>query len=161
MLVMIQAVKKDASSDYAPSMMDTPSPRSHGRQQQLPLDHELPMPDYDYHPQQHQQTPPHMHGMPYDPYRGGQPNGGNGLDHQQSGQFYLHEPSPSPRRTWGQPQPLTPVAPPPSMAYQPDAYGMQQQQQQQRRAQWGPPQPVRCLILHASVLCGDFFTFSN
>lgn len=78
-----------------------------------------------------------------------------GMDPNQQGQFYLHEPSPTSRRTWGQPQPINAAPPPPSMVYRPDdmlGYGMPQQQQQQqqqpRRAQWGTPQPVRAMMNH-------------
>ena len=68
---------------------------------------------------------------------------GGGVAMDQTGQFYLHEISPSSRRTWGQPQPISPPPLPSSMAYRSDdlsGYGMPQQQQ--RRAQWGTPQPV-------------------
>ncbi|XP_046645500.1 patronin-like isoform X5 [Daphnia pulicaria] len=168
------------------SAMESPS-RSHHpampppqQQQQQHQPHQLPtpdyeMPDYDFlqrhqqqqHHQQQQQQQQH-HGMPYDPYRMGHPiqqqqspmNGGGagGMDPNQPGQFYLHEPSPTSRRTWGQPQPISPAPPPPSMVYRPDdmlGYGMppqqqqqQQQQQQPRRAQWGTPQPVRAMMGH-------------
>ncbi|XP_046460059.1 patronin-like isoform X28 [Daphnia pulex] len=168
------------------SAMESPS-RSHHpampppqQQQQQHQPHQLPtpdyeMPDYDFlqrhqqqqHHQQQQQQQQH-HGMPYDPYRMGHPiqqqqspmNGGGagGMDPNQPGQFYLHEPSPTSRRTWGQPQPISPAPPPPSMVYRPDdmlGYGIppqqqqqQQQQQQPRRAQWGTPQPVRAMMGH-------------
>jgi hypothetical protein len=170
------------------SAMESPS-RSHHpampppqQQQQQHQPHQLPtpdyeMPDYDFlqrhqqqqHHQQQQQQQQH-HGMPYDPYRMGHPiqqqqspmNGGGagGMDPNQPGQFYLHEPSPTSRRTWGQPQPISPAPPPPSMVYRPDdmlGYGMppqqqqqQQQQQQPRRAQWGTPQPVGSASFHSS-----------
>ena len=134
--------------EYPPSPMDSPA-RSHiNHQDDLPTDYE--------YPQQH-----HPHGMPYDPYQRlphqvqsqQQPTNGNGHhphtgQQQQQQQFYLHDPSPTSRRTWGQPQPiLSPNSP--SMSYRPEdlsGYGMQQPQQppqqQQRRAQWGTPQPV-------------------
>lgn len=122
--------------DYSPGPMDSPA-RSHQQPDDLPG-------DYDY-PQQH------LHGMPYDPYQRlqqQQPTNGNGHHSaaSQQQQFYLHDPSPSSRRTWGQPQPvLSPTSP--SMTYRPEdlgGYGMQQPQQ--RRAQWGTPQPVSNLL---------------
>jgi hypothetical protein len=154
------------------STMESPS-RSHHpampppqqqQQQQQHQPHQLPtpdyeMPDYDFS-QRHSQHQQH-HGMPYDPYRMSHPiqqqspmnGGGPGMDPNQPGQFYLHEPSPTSRRTWGQPQPITPAPPPPSMVYRQDdmlGYGMPQQQQQQqpRRAQWGTPQPVGFASFH-------------
>lgn len=144
--------------------------------------HQLPTPDYelaDYdfsqrHPQSHHQPLQH-HGLPYDPYRMGHPaqqsspmNGGGGgmvMDPNQQGQFYLHEPSPTSRRTWGQPQPINAAPPQPSMVYRPDdmlGYGMTQQQQQQqqpRRAQWGTPQPVGLIINLILLLAFDLIDF--
>ena len=142
--------------DY--SGLESPSRAHHPampQQQPQMIHHQLPTPDYEMpeydfpqQPQQRQQQQ-QQHGMPYDPYRMGHvqqtpPMNGGGVAMDQTGQFYLHEPSPSSRRTWGQPQPISPAPPPPSMAYRPDdlsGYGMPQQQQQ-RRAQWGTPQPV-------------------
>uniref|UniRef100_A0A0P5T5D5 Calmodulin regulated spectrin-associated protein 1 1 (CAMSAP1L1) n=1 Tax=Daphnia magna TaxID=35525 RepID=A0A0P5T5D5_9CRUS len=160
------------------SAMESPSRPHHPAvavQQQQPHHHahQLPTPDYelaDYEFNQRHPQPAHHphHGLPYDPYRMAHPaqqqaspmngsgGGGMGMDPNQQGQFYLHEPSPTSRRTWGQPQPINAAPPPPSMVYRPDdmlGYGMPQQQQQQqqqqpRRAQWGTPQPVRAMMNH-------------
>lgn len=118
---------------YAPTSLDSPSRSVPPAPAQAASTPEYERPEYDYHAPH--ASPAHRP-MPYDPYR--PMNGAPGMD-PSAGQFYLHEQAPSPRRTWGQPQPISPAAPAHMAGYRPDEYGMQQQQ---RRAQWGAPQPV-------------------
>ena len=95
----------------------------------------------------HHPSHPHM-ASPYDPYR---PANGMTPEPPAAGQFYLHQPSPG-RRTWGQPQPISP-APAPPMSYAPDA-SMGPYASPMRRAQWGTPQPVsRVVIASAFRFC--------